>query len=316
MSTTTPITVLALNAALDVSYEIPQLIADQKVRASSTRYYPGGNGINVARTLAALGTPMHLCSILGGVSGDVVLQLLGESLGKSHTWFGVKGNTRINAIMLQQTPPGQFEVDSHGPEVPEQLLSDVSDHFLQHCGQGIGVLTGSLPPGVPADTYQGLIERLQAQGGKAAVDAYGDALEHSLEARPHLLRINRYVLEQKVKRRLDSVESVAATARELQQRGAELVCISMAGEGAVLVDANNAYCCPVPRVHVHSTVASGDALIAGLVSGEANGDNHRKMLHRAVATATATAAHSGPEMFDPEELERLIQGTEVKTLDI
>lgn len=316
MSATTPITVLALNPALDISYEIPQLIADQKVRAGTTRYHPGGNGINVARTLAALGSPMHLCSILGGVSGDVVLQLLGEGLGSSHTWFGVKGNTRINAILLQQNPPGQFEVDSQGPEIPEQLLTDVSDHFLQRCGQGIGVMTGSLPPGIPPETYQHLTEKLQAQGGKAAVDSYGPALDHALEARPHLLRINRYVLEQKIRRRLDTTESVATTARELQQRGAELVCISMSGEGAVLVDSTNAYHCPVPRVHVHSTVASGDALVAGLVAGAANGDNHRTMLHRAVATATATAAHGGSEMFDPDELKRLIDGTEVKTLDI
>jgi 6-phosphofructokinase 2 len=316
MSTATPITVLALNPSLDVSYEIPQLIADQKVRATTTHYHPGGNGLNVSRALVALGSQVHCCSILGGVSGDVVLQLLGEDLAKSHTWFGVKGNTRINAILLQQSPPGQYEVDSLGAEVPPELLTEISDDFLRRCGQGIGVLTGSLPAGVPPETYQVLAERLAAQGGKAAVDAYGPVLEHVLEARPHLLRINRYVLEQKVKRRLDSIEAVAETARELQRRGCELVCISMAGEGAVLVDADKTYYCPVPRVHVHSTVASGDVLMAGLVAGDANGDNHRKMLHRAVASATATAAHPGTEMFAQEELERLFDETEVQTLDI
>ena len=43
------IAVLALNPSVDISYEIQQLLVDRKVRADSTRYYPGGNGINVAQ---------------------------------------------------------------------------------------------------------------------------------------------------------------------------------------------------------------------------------------------------------------------------
>ena len=316
MTTSNNITVLALNPALDVSYELPQLVADQKVRATTTQYHPGGNGINVARALAALDTPMHCCSILGGISGEVVLQLLGESLGDSHTWFPVDGGTRVNATLLQQTPPGQFEVDSLGPEVSPQLLAEISEDFLARCGDGIGVLTGSLPPGVPLETYQTLAERLRQQGGRAAVDAYGATLSAVLEARPHLIRINLYVLEQYVKQRLESVDAVASAARELQRRGCDLVCVSMASQGAVLADADNTYCCPVPKVHVHSTVASGDALMAGLVAGDARGYNHRKMLHRAVACGTATAAHPGTELFDSEELERLFDEIQVKTLDI
>ena len=50
-----PIAVLTLNPSLDVSYEVPQLIPDQKSRATDTRYDPGGNGVNVGRTLRTLG---------------------------------------------------------------------------------------------------------------------------------------------------------------------------------------------------------------------------------------------------------------------
>ena len=55
----TGIAVLALNPAVDISYEIQQLVVDRKVRADRTRYYPGGNGINVARSLGELGTPFR-----------------------------------------------------------------------------------------------------------------------------------------------------------------------------------------------------------------------------------------------------------------
>ena len=75
------IAVLALNPAVDISYEIQQLVADRKVRAESTRYYPGGNGINVARSLAELEIPFRCCSVVAGESGDLLLRLLGDSLG-------------------------------------------------------------------------------------------------------------------------------------------------------------------------------------------------------------------------------------------
>ena len=55
------VAVLALNPAVDISYEIPQLIEYQKVCARNTWYHPGGNGINVARALNELGVPMHCC---------------------------------------------------------------------------------------------------------------------------------------------------------------------------------------------------------------------------------------------------------------
>ena len=316
MSANTPITVLAINPALDISYEVPQLLVDQKVRAATTHYHPGGNGINVARALARLEAPMHCVSLLGGASGEAVLQLLGERLGNSHTWFPVEGNTRVNATVLQQTPPGQFEVDGQGPEVPAELLAEVSDCFLEHCGDGIGVLTGSLPPGVPPETYRNLAQSISDQGGRAAIDAYGAALDHVVEAQPYLLRVNRYVLERHVKRRLDTEQAVAEVARELQQKGVDLVCVSLAGYGAILVDADNAWCCPLPKIRVHSTVAGGDALMAGLVAGAARGDAHPDMLHWGVVCGTATTAHPGSELFLREEVDKLYEQTEVRTLDV
>lgn len=39
-----PIATLTLNPALDVTYEIPHLVADQKVGAFKTRFDPGATG--------------------------------------------------------------------------------------------------------------------------------------------------------------------------------------------------------------------------------------------------------------------------------
>jgi len=310
------IVVMALNPAVDISYEVAQLVADTKVRAESTRYYPGGNGINVARSLAELSMPFRCCSAVGGESGDLLLRLLGDELGENHTIFRVEGETRVNATLLQKSPPTQYEVDSCGPEIPPATLDEMDRCFLSSCGSGYGVLTGSNPPGVPDDHRRRLAEQLSGQGGRAVVDAYGPVLQEALQAQPYLLRLNRYVLEMTTMRRLDSIETVAVAARELQQRGIEIVCISLGPDGAILAEAGNSYHGQAPRMHVQSTVGCGDALLAGLVTASARGEDAQAMLRLGLVCGSATAAHPGTALFSYDEIESLSARVQVSTLDI
>ncbi len=311
-----PIAVLALNPAVDISYELPQLIADRKVSADRTSYHPGGNGINVARSFTELGIPIHCTSVIGGESGDLLLRLLGDTLGDNHAYFRVAGETRLNATLLQKSPPTQYEVDSRGPEIPPALLEDLSNRFLADCGAGIAILTGSVPPGVPDDHYRILAERVKAQGGRAVVDAYGPVLQEALRAQPYLVRLNRYVMEMNIKRRLENIEEVAMAAREVQQRGIEFVCISLASEGAILSGPRNSYHCPAPRVRVHSTVGCGDAMVAGLVAALYRGENPEAMLRFGVICGSATASHQGTELFTRAEVEQSAYDLEITKLNI
>lgn len=312
----TGISVLALNPSVDISYEIPQLVADRKVRAESTRYHPGGNGINVARALAELGMPFHCCSVVGGESGDLLLRLLGDRLGENHSIFRVAGETRVNATLLQKSPRSQYEVDSSGPEIPAAVLEEMTGCFLSSCGTGFGILTGSLPPGVPDDHLRRLAKRIKEQGGRAFVDAYGPVLQEALQAQPYLVRLNRYVLEMAAKRRLESIKAVAVSARELQRRGVGIVCISLGSDGAILADAENSFHCTAPRMHVQSTVGCGDALMAGLVTAASRGEDSQAMLRLGVICGSATAAHPGTELFLRADVEELASRLELVTLDI
>ncbi len=310
------VAVLALNPAVDISYELPQLIADQKVQADTTAYHPGGNGINVAIALTRLGVSVHCCSVLGGESGDLLLRLLGDTLEPTHRVFRVTGETRLNATLLQRHPPSQFEVDSLGPEVSPEILQELDECFLAGCGTGCGILSGSIPPGVPDDHYRRLVERIQDQGGRAAVDAHGVLLQQALEARPYLVRVNQYVLEMTTRQRLDNIEAVARAGRELQRRGIDKVCVTLGAGGAVLLDAANSYHCTAPRVRVFSTVGCGDALLAGLIAADQRGDDLPTMLRFGVICGSATAAHPGTVLFSRQEVEQASYELELSALHL
>lgn len=310
------VSVLALNPSVDISYEIPQLIEYQKVRARQTWYHPGGNGINVARALIELGVPTSCCSIIAGESGDLLMTLLGDSLGDRHKPFRVDGETRLNTTIVQQSPPGQYEITSVGPEVPPDALASACDCFVNVADKGIAVLSGLLPPGAPENTYRELIERINQKGGRAVVDAHGEPLQQALQAKPWLLRLNHYVLETTMKRRMDTKEQVAEVARTIQQQGVEYVCVSLGDKGAVLIDADNSYHCEAPKIHKQSTVGCGDALVAGLIATALRQQTPQQMLRFGVICGSATASHPGTELFRKDELDTESTDLEVTTLDV
>ena len=310
------VSVLALNPAVDISYEIPQLLEYQKVRASKTWYHPGGNGINITRALTELGVPANCCSVIAGESGDLLLNLLGDTLDDRHTWFRVPGETRLNTAILQHSPPGQYEITSIGPEIPADVLTEVCDCMLDSASDGIAVLSGLLPPGVPDSTYQELVERVNKQGGKAVVDTHGEVLQLAIEAKPWLVRLNRHILEMSMKRRMDTAQDIAEAARTIQQHGLEYVCVTLGDEGAVLVDANNSYHCNAPKVHKQSTVGCGDSVISGLIASALKGETPQQMLRLGVSCGSATSSHPGTELFSLDELEAVTAAVEVTQLDV
>lgn len=310
------VAVLALNPAVDISYEVAQLMADQKVRALNTYYHPGGNGINVARALVELGIGVHCCTVVGGQGGELFLRLLGDALGDGHEIFEVEGETRINVTLQQTQPPTQYEVDGGGPAITEELLGRIKSSFLQHAGNGFGVLTGSIPPGVPESTYAELIEEISAHGGKAVLDAHGGVLDHAIAANPYLLRTNQYILECFLRRRLDSIEAVANAAREVQNSGTEYVCITLGRQGAVLANSQNSFHCTAPRVRVLSTVGSGDALLAGIIAACQQGKSAEEMLRFGVTCGTAMSSHAGTELFTRAEIDNADFDMDLRVLDI
>ena len=310
------VSVLALNPAVDISYVLPQLLEYQKIRAEKTMYHPGGNGINIARALTELEVPACCCSIIAGEGGDLLLNLLGDTLGDRHKWFRVQGETRLNTTILTHNPPGQYEITSIGPEVPAETLQEVCDCLLNIAGSGITVLSGQLPPGVPDSTYRDLINRVKQQGGKAVLDSHSEVLNLGLEAQPWLVRFNRHILEMLMHRRMDTVQHVAEAARQIQQRGIEFVCVSLGDQGAVMIDDNNAYHCEAPRVHKKSTVGCGDSLVTGLVASALKGESAAQMLRFGVVCASATASHPGTELFSRDELDSPKMDVEVTKVDV
>ena len=72
------IVVVCLNPALDVTHHVTTVNWAGVNRPTAVHTRPGGKGVNVARTLHALGAELLLTGLAGGVTGGGVEAALGR----------------------------------------------------------------------------------------------------------------------------------------------------------------------------------------------------------------------------------------------
>ena len=305
MNAAPPIVTLTLNPSVDVTYELETLVDDRKVHADAYRYDPGGNGVNVARALSRLQVPAHACFVAAGEVGQMLQRLLQRQLAHVHALW-VDGETRINVTLEQRVPSAQYEVIGVGPQLDADVLARMTHTVEQLVDGGYAVLTGSLPPGLPGDTYTRLAAALAARGARVVLDMQGDALRAVLSSRPFLIKPNRYELEQLVGRALPTLDAVREAACGVQAAGVEHVCVSLGADGALLAHAHGVWHGHAPRVAVRSTVGAGDSMLAGLVAALARGDSPADALRLGLACGSGTAAQPGTELFDAAALPALL----------
>ncbi len=309
-----PVATLVLNPALDVTYEISKLVADQKLHAEKTYIDPGGNGINVARALKRLQVPAGCFTILAGEIGELLYRLIRRRVADLHVRW-IEGETRINCTVLQREPHAQFEISGVGPTPPEAVQEALIQAFLQEARNGIGVLTGSLPPGVSEAIYGELTERLRAENARSVVDATGEPLRQVLHHHPFLIKPNRYELEEVLGQAVPDVEAAAEAAWFLhRRRGVHYVCVSLGRDGAILAGPEGVLHGIAPSVRVVSTVGAGDSMVAGLVAAFAQGWSAEEALKLGIACGAGTVEQPGTELFRLDRVEDLIPCVKIRRL--
>jgi len=311
----TSITTLCLNPALDVTYHVSKLISDQKSRSDSARHDPGGNGINIGRALKRMQVDAHTFCIVAGDVGQLLQRLLEQQLDNVY-YEQVDGETRINSTIIEVETQTQYQVTDAGTQIPQQQLDRVIDDFVNLTGQGFGIVTGSCQPNVPCDLYARLVTQININGGKAVVDTHGEALRLAIQAKPFLIKPNRYELETIIGHELATISDVANEARKIQQQGVNYVCVSLGDEGAILVSPDNSFYAEALNVPVNTTVGAGDSMVAGLVAGFSINKETSQALRYGIACGAGTVMHPGTELFSGHELADFRQQVVIQPLDI
>jgi tagatose 6-phosphate kinase len=276
---------LTPNPALDVTYHLTDVRMGEVNRVSSVTERAGGKGVNVARVLAARGVPVRVLGPVGGAVGDRIRALLAAD-GVRHDLTPIAGTTRRTVVIAGDgEATGLWEP---GPAVSAAEWRCVCRSFVDGLpGADAAVLSGSLPPGVPADAYRGLIGAAADAGVPVVFDADGDALRHGLAARPAVVKPNAAELAALTGASVDDPVAAAVRARGL---GARDVVVSLGSAGIVVLAGDEVWSARPPTVYAGNATGAGDAAVAALAYGLAAGDVWPERLVRMVAWSAAAAA--------------------------
>lgn len=281
---------VTLNPALDYVVQIDNFEAGKINRNKKENIYYGGKGINVSCILNELDIKSTALGFIANFTGKALDDGLSKS-GIITDFIEVeKGMTRINVKLKSNE---ETEINGMGPVIEEKdfcvLLSKL--HKLG-AGDWI-VLSGSIPSCMQSDTYERIIESLDS-AVNIVVDAEKDLLLKVLKFHPFLIKPNNIELAQMFGVEIDNEEDIVFYARKLQALGARNVLISMAGDGAVLVDENSdVHKLGVAKGEVVNSVGAGDSMVAGFLAGYIKEKDYEYALKLGTACGGATAFHSG-----------------------
>ena len=292
------ITAVSLNPSIDRTLTVENFTAGGLNRVLSKSDVAAGKGINVALTVSGLGLD---CECIGFMYRDSAAlfekRLMMNSTAYDFIWC--EGSARTNVKVFDRNAGVVTELNESGMPVDDALLAKIVDLAVTHAEDSdFLILSGSLPPGCPADYYATLIDAVEGLGCRCVLDADGERLVYGLEARPFMIKPNRYELETMTESKLNTLGDIHDAALRYIDMGVEIVAVSLGADGALIVSADEALYAPRMNIEVKSTVGAGDSMIAGLVAGFMGDDSLEDCFRKGVASATARCMTEGYKAVD------------------
>ncbi len=289
---------VTFNPAIDYVVHTEEMKLGEVNRSESEEMYFGGKGINVSIVLKELGIDSKALGFTAGFTGEAIENGI-RAMGINSDFVRLKnGNSRINVKIKSDE---ETELNGQGPHIDSESLEKLFEKLDELKGGDTLVLAGSIPKSLPADIYERILERLQGRNIRAVVDATKDLLLNVLKYKPFLIKPNNHELGEMFGTKLTTDEEIEHYARKLQEMGAVNVLISMAGDGAMLIDEDGVtHRCGVCSGKVKNSVGAGDSMVAGFVAGIQQGC-YEYALKLGTAAGGATAFSDGlavREMID------------------
>ena len=188
----------------------------------------------------------------------------------------------------------ETEINGQGPVISDVELEKLFAKIECLTDEDILVISGSVCKGVSQGIYADIVKICNEKNIKVIVDASSVLLWNVLEHRPFLIKPNKDELEDLFYRDIDKKEEVIFYAKELQNRGAMNVLVSLGSDGAVLVaEDGSVFDMKAPEGKVINSVGAGDSMVAGFLAGYLETGDYSKALELGICAGSATAFSEG-----------------------
>lgn len=281
---------VTFNPAIDYVVHTAEMKLGATNRSEKEEMYFGGKGINVSIVLRELGIGSKALGFTAGFTGEAIEKGLSDAGIDTDFVRLENGNSRINVKIKSAE---ETELNGQGPDIDGKAITALFEKLDGLKDGDTLILAGSIPSSLPSDIYQRILERLSGKKIKTVVDATKELLLNVLKYKPYLVKPNNHELGEMFGVTLKTDEEIETYARKLRDMGAVNVLISMAGDGAMLIDEyGKMHRCGVCSGTVKNSVGAGDSMVAGFIAGSLGGD-YEYALKLGTAAGGATAFSDG-----------------------
>ena len=300
---------VAGNPSIDKLFEVERVTPGEIHRPLAFFQVPGGKGLNVVRAATALGADVTAVAILGGHAGRWVAEAL-EAEGVRARFAWTAAETRASLSVADRETGGLTEFYEDGSEIGpdawaqlERLIGELFD-----AGARWLTMSGSLPPGAPADGYARLVAEARRRDARCALDAQGGALRLAIAEGPTAVKVNDVEAGDLLGFHIASAEESAGAARAIAEMAGgqgHAAIITRGAEGATLIGPDGSTWSGALYERGPYPVGSGDSFLAGLVTALDADAGWPEALALALGAGTANAEIPGAGRLDPTRAREL-----------
>lgn len=282
---------LTLNPALDYVVKITNFNTGSVNRTNSEEVFAGGKGINVSLVLNNLGIESQVLGFIAGFTGEEIERRI-KAVGCKTDFLKLSyGLSRINVKIRADK---ESEINGVGPVINEDDLKRLYSQLGKLTNGDMLILAGSIPGSLPKTVYENIMKTLKDKNIKFIVDTNGEALLSVLKYKPFLIKPNHHELGELFNVELKKIDDIIKYGIKLKEMGAQNVLISMAGDGAILIDySKNVYVSTAPKGEVKNSVGAGDSMVGGFIAGYLPNNNIFEGFKLGLATGSASAFSDG-----------------------
>jgi 1-phosphofructokinase len=276
--------------------------------------HAGGQGVWVANMAAALGAHPILCGLLGGEVGAVLAPLLAAMPGERRL---VRTATESGSFVMDRRsgPCEPVAQAVSSPPTRHELDDLVAATVAASLQAGVLVLCNPYPgDAIGAEVFARLATDVGAHGVRVLADLSSPRLEAALSGGLDLVKINDWELAEFVSGPVGEPRELAAAARQVIERGAEMVVITRGERPAVVFRGARTWELEAPRFESGFREGCGDSMMGAIAAVTALGEDWPQALRIGAAAGAVNFLRRGLGTGDAAVITELARSVTLRPL--
>lgn len=224
----------------ETEYYVANLRPKIKAKAEKVVYNIRGQGLNSSRILKNHNVDVFAMGFLGGLRGQYIFNKLRE-LEIYNDFTLIKDETRGEIVLFQDGDILSI-ISEESPRITREELGQFYELYNKILlDSNLIYASGSLPIGLPQETYFDLVQMANRKGKRVILDVRDRELVYGIEGRPFMVKLNKEDLEDISKLKLNFENEIIKVGHSIIENGIKIVAIDLNEKGTIVLTKDRGY---------------------------------------------------------------------------